>query len=97
MERWRVEILELQNLQNNPDHTNPITTTRYNERTSNHKKAKFFKTKTSLKSLRKWRRQMFIPNSPSILPTSAIVKLRPPIGFGETHHKEKTCATSCFH
>ncbi len=40
---------------------------------------------------------MFIPNSPSILPTSAIVKLRPPFDFGETHHKEKTCATSCFH
>jgi hypothetical protein len=36
-----------------PNHHNPITTTRYNERTSDHEKDKFFKTKTSSKSLRK--------------------------------------------
>jgi hypothetical protein len=40
---------------------------------------------------------MLIPNSPSISPTSVVVKLRPLVDFGERHHKEKTCATFRFH
>jgi hypothetical protein len=40
---------------------------------------------------------MFIlPDSPSISPTSAVVKPRPPFDFGLTHHKEKTYTKLLF-